>query len=116
MHEASLMQEVLETAEEAMRREGGTQLHRVTLRVGALAGVVPEALQFAFAAMKAGTPAAQAELVIEWLPLRLFCTDCALAFESENCPDLCPKCGSAQSEVRQGLELDMISLEISREG
>lgn len=115
MHEASLMQEVLEIASEAMRREGGNRLHHLTVRVGALAGVVPEALQFAFAAMKEGTPAAHAELDIEWLPLRLYCAGCALEFASTEFPDLCPQCGSAQTEVRQGLELDLAALEISRE-
>ena len=40
MHEASVMGEVFEIAWEAMRRQNATRLHRVKLRVGALAGVV----------------------------------------------------------------------------
>jgi hydrogenase nickel incorporation protein HypA/HybF len=116
MHEAGLMQEVFEIACDAMRREGGTQIQRMTLRVGALAGVVPEALQFAFGAMKEATPAADAELVIECLPARLICTNCASEFACEDCPAFCPECGSVRTEVRQGMELDLVSLELSREG
>src|SRR6266511_2626163 len=115
MHEASVMMQVLEIAWEAMQRENATLLHRVTLRVGALAGVVPEALQFAFEAMKEGPWAEKAELEVQWLPVRLYCADCDLQFESEAFPDLCPGCGSAQTEVRQGLELDVVSVELSRD-
>jgi hydrogenase nickel incorporation protein HypA/HybF len=116
MHEASLMCEVFEIAFQTMRRQGATRLHRITLRVGVLAGVVPEALQFAFAAMKADTPASGAELEIHWLPVRLYCPACDVEFASEDYPDLCPRCGSAHTAVRQGQELDVVSLEMSRDG
>lgn len=115
MHEASVMEEVLQIASETMRREKATRLHRIKLRIGALAGVVPEALQFAFAAMKEGTPAAAVELEIQWLPLRLYCETCALEFASEECPDLCPGCGTANTDVRQGRELDVVAVELSRD-
>ena len=52
MHEFSIMQAALETAGEKTRAAGATHIHRLMLRVGALSGVVPEALRFAFDAMK----------------------------------------------------------------
>lgn len=116
MHEASVMQQLLDLATGEMRGAGGTRIHRLTVRVGAASGVVPEALQFAFEAMKVGTAAAQAELAIEWSPLTLWCTDCDLEFEVECSPALCPNCGSVKTDLRQGGELDLANLEISNEG
>lgn len=116
MHEASLMREVLDLAENAMREQGGARVHQLTLRIGTLAGVVPEAMQFAFDAMKVDTPAEHAVLTMEIVPARLLCLACAEEFGTENYPDVCPRCGQAEVEVRQGTELDLVSVEISGEG
>ena len=40
----------------------------IRLRIGALSGVVPEALEFAFEALRPGTLAEKAELAIESVP------------------------------------------------
>jgi hydrogenase nickel incorporation protein HypA/HybF len=49
----------LELAAEKTRAAGATRIHRLKLRIGRLSGVVPEALQFAFDALKTGSPAAE---------------------------------------------------------
>ena len=49
MHEVGLMQDALGLALEEARRQGASRVHQLTLRVGRLAGVEPEALAFAFA-------------------------------------------------------------------
>src|SRR5262245_50174965 len=71
MLEASIMQTVFDIAFAQVPDESTTRIIRLRLRVGALAGVVPEALAFAFEAMKPDTPAAHAELEIERVPARL---------------------------------------------
>jgi hydrogenase nickel incorporation protein HypA/HybF len=48
MHEVSLLESTLELAVDYAHQQGATQIHRLTLRVGQLSGVIPEALQFAF--------------------------------------------------------------------
>lgn len=113
MHEASLMARVFEIAWETLRHEQATRVHRLKLRVGAWSGVVPEALAFAFAALKPGTPAASAKLEVEWTPLTLYCPACDQEYETEMSPDLCPQCGAVNTEVRSGQELDLVSLEMS---
>jgi hydrogenase nickel incorporation protein HypA/HybF len=65
MHEAGLMQSALDLAADHARRAGAGNIRRVVLRVGALSGVEPDALRFAFEAMAPGTPAAGAVLELE---------------------------------------------------
>jgi len=113
MHEVSIMQNVFEIAFSHLRQEKATRIHRLRLRIGALSGVVPDALQFAFDALKENTPAAEASLEVEYVPVRFYCAKCSLEFGTDDIVELCPACGSPSAEVRQGRELDVVSLEVS---
>lgn len=115
MHEVSIMQCVFEIALTHLRREKATHICRLQLRVGALSGVVPAALEFAFDALKANTPAAHASLDVEYVPVRFYCSTCSIEFGGEDVAELCPTCGSPDVSVCQGRELDVVSLEVSRE-
>jgi hydrogenase nickel incorporation protein HypA/HybF len=114
MHEASIMQSVLDLAL-ARLMEPGVRIVRLGLRVGALSGVASEALSFAFEAMKTDTPAEGAELEIERVPARLVCRSCRVEFAPETYPAPCSECGNWDSEVRQGQELELVFIELSRE-
>ncbi|MBI3822290.1 MAG: hydrogenase maturation nickel metallochaperone HypA [Planctomycetes bacterium] len=115
MHEASIMQNVFDLAFARLPSGSATRVVRLRLRVGVLAGVVPEALTFAFEAMKPNTPAADAELEVERVPALLHCRDCPCDFAPESYPAPCPKCGSWASDVRQGHELDLMLVEFAAE-
>lgn len=115
MHEVSIMHSVFEIAFARLRQEQATRIHRLRLRIGALSGVVPEALNFAFAALRENTPAAEASLDVEYLPVRFYCPTCAVDFGGDDVAELCPTCGLPSADVRQGRELDVVSLEVSRE-
>jgi len=115
MHEASIMQCVFDLAFAQLPDDSAARIDRLRLRVGALAGVAPEALVFAFEAMKPQTPAAHAELEIEHVPARLVCRSCHTEFEPECFPGPCPRCRDWDAEIRQGQELDLVSVGIARE-
>jgi len=113
MHEASLMQTALEMAVERARVAGASRIHRLCLRVGELSGVVPEALEFAFAALSPGGPADGAVLEIESVAALRRCDSCQAEFEaSEGFPE-CPRCGEWSHRLQSGLELELASLEVS---
>jgi hydrogenase nickel incorporation protein HypA/HybF len=112
MHELSIMQSALSQALEEARRAGASQVREIRLRIGALSGVVPDALQFAFEALANGTPAEHAVLTIEEVPARFWCATCAREFESPRFFADCPRCGSASDELRGGRELELASLEV----
>jgi hydrogenase nickel incorporation protein HypA/HybF len=110
MHEASLMQSVLEEAGQQARAHGCTVIHLIRLRVGALSGAVPEALEFAFEALKAGTLAAAARLEIERVPARARCRVCGDEFALEEPASPCPTCGAWDTLLIQGRELELTRL------
>jgi len=114
MHEFSIMESALATAAQKTRAVGATQIHRLKLRVGQLSGVVPEALRFAFDALKTGSPvAAAAELEIEEVPAVGWCADCATEFAAADLQYECPRCHRPTGELRRGKEMELAALEIS---
>lgn len=70
MHEARLCLSLLRLAEEALGREGGGRIVALELEVGALSGVVGEALGAAFPVCARGTLAEGAALRLRSVPGR----------------------------------------------
>ena len=112
MHELSIMQSALSMALDQARQAGARQVLVIRLRIGALSGVAPDALQFAFEALAPGTLAEQAELAIEPVPARFWCADCRGEFASDDLFAECPGCHRPSGELRAGRELEVASLEI----
>ena len=114
MHEAGLARSVLDTCLSAARREGARRIVRIEVRVGALAGVVPEALTFAFDALKEGTCAAGAELAIEHVPYLARCSACSLEFDVAGgwAIALCPACGEPSAIAAGEDELTVEAMDV----
>jgi len=113
MHEIGIVQGALEMALRTAEEAKAKAIECVRMRVGAMTGVVPEALQFAFEALREGTLAEGARLEIETTPARCWCAACQVEFESADWQQRCPHCQTHSAELRQGLELELISIEIS---
>lgn len=111
MHELSIAMSVVEVAAEEAERHGG-RVAAVHLKVGALAGVVAGALRSAFELAREGSPLAGAELVIEEVPVAVYCPVCAtervVAFPQLVCPD----CDAPAPDVVRGRELEVVALEL----
>lgn len=112
MHELSIMQSALEVALDQARQAGAPRVCSLHLRIGALSGVVPEALEFAFKALTPGTAAEGAELVIEGVAARFWCPTCRREFAAEDMLAECPACHQPSAELRAGRELEVASMEI----
>jgi hydrogenase nickel incorporation protein HypA/HybF len=109
VHEFGLAVNMIELAEEAARAAGASQIEVIRLEVGALAGVVPEALEFAFQGAREGTLAADATLDVTYLPALCHCAACDADFELDNRFGIadCPTCGTPSADLRQGRELNL---------
>ncbi len=113
MHEVSIMTQTLEIALDNACQQGANKIHRLKMRIGAMSGVVPEALNFAFGVVTEGTIAQGANLEIEIVPVICFCPHCQIEFQP---PDLfyeCPQCTHLSNKIIAGREIELTSLEVS---
>jgi hydrogenase nickel incorporation protein HypA/HybF len=106
MHELAITQSVVDAVTE---RTGSAPVAAVRVRVGRLAGVVPDAMRFCFELVTAGTPVEGAVLEIEQPEGRGRCRTCGEEFLLPDLVLLCP-CGSADVEVLAGRELAVASV------
>ncbi len=113
MHEIGIAQNALELAVKAARASGATRIHEIQLKVGALTGVVPEALEFAFDTVRQGTMAGAATLKVELVPAACWCNRCRIEYSSPEMLYECPQCHQFETQLRRGLELELASLEAS---
>ncbi len=113
MHELGVAESALELALAQARKAGATRVLRIVIRVGALSGVDPEALQFAFSAILPGTPAEGAALEIDPVAAVAYCPACQKDFSPDTAHFFeCPTCGQLCATIRQGRELDLVRLEL----
>ena len=113
MHELSIAQSLIELASDTAVQEDSEQVTRLHIRIGTLAGVVKEALQFSFELAAADTPCAGAMLEIDVIGVTIHCPTCG---ETKTPVDsyyfCCPDCGSLVPDVLSGRELDLVSVEV----
>ncbi|MBL8163391.1 MAG: hydrogenase maturation nickel metallochaperone HypA [Anaerolineae bacterium] len=116
MHELSIAHSLVETASRAAQDAGVQQVQAVHLRLGALAGVVKEALLFSYDIAAEGTVLAGSRLEIEDIPVAIHCPNCAVTSTLASIQSFCcPLCGQPSADIRQGRELELVSLEVSDE-
>jgi len=113
MHEVGIIQEAVRLALETAESSKASRVHRLRLRVGAMSGVVPDALQFAFDLVCRGTPAEGASLEIEPVSAACWCGACQAEFECEDFVNECPRCHGLSNELLRGRELELASIEVS---
>ncbi|MFI9808703.1 hydrogenase maturation nickel metallochaperone HypA [Streptomyces sp. NPDC052301] len=112
MHELSIATAIVEQAEEIARADGADGVSSVTVRVGELSGVVPDALDFAFEVVREGTALATARLVVEQVAARAWCEPCTEEFAVGMPPFFwCPRCDRPSQELRSGRELEITGVE-----
>jgi len=112
MHELSIAMSIVDAAlEEASRR--GVQVTGVHLRLGALSGVVKDALLFSYEVACQDTPLEGTTLIVEDVPVVVFCPQCNDQRTLESVQSFtCPECGTPTIDVRKGKELEVFALEV----
>lgn len=112
MHELSIAGGILDIVREHVPQDRHSAVRGVRVRVGSLSGVVPESLEFSFAAIVADTPLQHASLVIEHVPVRVRCNRCRCEFGAELPIFVCPQCTSADTTLLHGNELHVVEIEL----
>ncbi len=116
MHESSIALSILDILAENCEDEGRQAVTAVTVRIGKAAGVMPEALTFAFDALKANTVASGAQIRIETVPVGGACSSCGREFDAPDAAPYvfaCPLCGSESFTITRGREMEVVDMEMS---
>jgi hydrogenase nickel incorporation protein HypA/HybF len=112
MHELSIAMCIVEAAMEEARQRN-VQVAAVHLRLGALSGVVKDALLFSWEVACQDTPLQGSRLLIEEIPVAVFCAQCNQKRVLESVQSFtCPECGSLTGDLLQGKELEVFALEV----
>ncbi len=104
MHELSLLQNIIRTAQRELKEHGLARVEEIALEVGELSSVVPEYLARCFPVACAGTPLAEAKLTIERVPALCRCRACSFEYPFRETDGVCPACKSAGGEIVSGTD------------
>jgi hydrogenase nickel incorporation protein HypA/HybF len=114
MHELSIAISMIDQILEEADNRGGLDVEAVHLRLGVFSGVDKDALSFAWELACEGSPLAGSRLVIETIPLVIYCEACG---RNRNPPSVyqlsCPDCGSPGQKIVTGREIEIASLEVA---
>ena len=112
MHELALASNMLRIVEEQAEAERFSVVVEIHLEVGRLSGVEPDALKFCFEAIRQGTIAEGATLVLTVVPGVAHCRACETDCELQNHFDPCPSCGAFGLQVLSGKTMRVTGLEV----
>jgi hydrogenase nickel incorporation protein HypA/HybF len=112
MHELGITRSIVEIAANAARAQGAERVLAVTVEIGALSGVIPDAVEFCFEACSAGTLLAGSRLTIRAVPGRGRCPACAAEIPLDPYTFACPACATLGLERLAGEELRVLDVEI----
>jgi len=110
MHELSLLENVREILENHALSQNFGKVTRVTLEIGKLSCVEPDALRFGFDVVMKDSLAENAELIITELNGLGQCLHCQQQIEMETLYDPCVYCGNPFVKVIQGAEMKIKDL------
>jgi hydrogenase nickel incorporation protein HypA/HybF len=112
MHEVGITQSLVEIAQENLHNSGYKKILSVTVAIGDLSGVVPEAVEFCYEAVTQGTALAGSQLIIDRIPGCKTCLECQIDFEADNQTFCCPKCGGGLLQIKAGTDLRITEMEV----
>ena len=112
MHELSLSINTVDTVVEQARKQGFKRVISVTLSIGTLSCIEPQALATGFEFASRGTIAEDAKFNIESIAARVWCLDCLQHVEIPERGVSCPRCHGYQLKVETGEELMIKNIEV----
>jgi hydrogenase nickel incorporation protein HypA/HybF len=114
MHELSIAMGILELTEEESEKRGGVHVDAIHVRLGALSGVVKEALLSAWQLASEQTDFETSRLVIEDVPIAIYCSKCRTERPVRSIQQMsCVECDTPSSDVMHGRELLVSGLELA---
>lgn len=114
MHELSIAMNIIEIVQEEAARRGAAEVTAVHLKLGALSGVVEDALRSSYEMAVYDTSLRNSELLVEKVPVKVYCHGCCAEQILPSLQNLsCPGCGKETPQVVGGREIEVVALEIT---
>ena len=115
MHELSIAMGIVDAALDEARQRN-VRVKAVHLRLGALSGVVKDALLFSYEVACQDTPLQGTQLLVEDMPVVVLCPQCRERRTLETLQSFtCPICSAPTKDILQGKELEVFALEVEDE-
>jgi hydrogenase nickel incorporation protein HypA/HybF len=115
VHELSIAMSIIEIAQQEAARHGAAEITAVHLKLGALSGVMEDALRSSYELAAYDTPLKKSELLVEHVPVKVYCPKCCA---EQSLPSIqnfaCPRCGETTTQVLSGKEIEVFALEITQ--
>ncbi len=112
MHEMSIVEGLIAIVKEEMDKSGAARLRSVRVKIGEMAGILPDALKTAFQIITAENGMDSAVLNIDISPLTGYCRKCNKEFKVIDYRFSCPECGESEIEIVSGREMSIVEIEV----
>ena len=112
MHELGIASSILDCVEAEAGRHPGAHITKVGVKIGELAAVDVDALQFGFECIVKDTKWEHLALVVESIPRVQLCPNCQHEFRMSDFNPQCPQCGEFATQCISGEELDIAYMEV----
>lgn len=113
MHELSLAANMLEQIAPLVKNK--TELKKVHVTIGPLAGVHAESLEFGFTELAKADGYTDVALIIHKKSASLRCDECKEIYETDHFDNGCPLCGGIQRTIISGREFTLDSIEVEED-
>ena len=112
MHEVSVIEEIIQTVLDETKNYPGSKVESVTLKIGKLRQFVPEIMQFCYEVATQDTHLNQSKLILQEIPIQVFCKRCEMTAEVDDFEFICPECQSTDIQMITGNELILQSIQL----
>lgn len=112
MHELAVAQALVEQVESVIDQHAASAASLIRVRIGPLAGVVPDLLATAFPLAAAGSRMEHATLDLVDAPIKVRCQACGSETDAAMNRLVCGACGDWHTQVISGDELLLESVEL----
>ncbi len=117
MHELGIVFHIIDTVEEAARENNIQKVQSVTVEIGQVSTVIPEYLTdcWAWAVKKKGTLLQDCAMEVERIPAVTHCDGCGQDYGTVEHGKTCPHCGSNDTWLLTGNEINIKEITVLEE-
>ncbi len=108
------MERLFEILDNIIKENSLKSISSITVSIGEMRQVIPESFRLAFLSLKKDTAAEKADLIMEFVPVKIRCSICGRESRVKDNIYLCPFCSSVDTEVTEGDEITIKHIEAEK--